>query len=139
MIWKEKYKIGVQLIDEQHKELFKRVSEFLFSVRSEGGWEEKLAKIKDTLTFMQEYVIIHFNAEEAYQIQINYPGYLEHKRIHEQFKAEVVQYAERFAKQGYEEELVQEFAGKLLAWLINHVAATDQQIGEYALEGEKKQ
>jgi len=29
--------------------------------------------------------------------------------------------------------LMQEFGGKLLAWLINHVAAEDQRIANYAV------
>ena len=29
MMWKEKYRIGVDRIDEQHKELFDRVSNFI--------------------------------------------------------------------------------------------------------------
>ncbi|HHX18374.1 MAG TPA: hemerythrin, partial [Clostridium sp.] len=27
MMWKDKYKIGVELIDKQHEELFRRVSD----------------------------------------------------------------------------------------------------------------
>lgn len=131
MMWKEKYKIGVTEVDNQHKELFNRVSEFIKTVQSEGPWEEKQEKVKETLDFMQEYVIVHFDAEEAYQKKIGYPGYDKHKEAHEKFKGGVYQYADRFEKEGFTQELVQEFAGKLMAWLINHVAAMDQKIGEY--------
>ncbi|MDI9418646.1 MAG: hypothetical protein QM399_00480 [Bacillota bacterium] len=31
MMWKEKYRIGVEAIDNQHRELFQRVSDFLMS------------------------------------------------------------------------------------------------------------
>jgi hemerythrin len=30
------------------------------------------------------------------------------------------------------EQLMQQFGGRLLAWLINHVAAEDQRIADYA-------
>jgi hemerythrin len=131
MMWKEKYRLGVPKIDEQHEELFRRVSEFVLALRQEGQWEDKLPKVKETLEFMQSYVITHFDDEEAYQLSVNYPGYEQHKEIHEQFKAEVGTYAERFEQEGFAEDTVQQFAGKLLAWLINHVAASDQKIADY--------
>jgi hemerythrin len=106
MMWKEKYKIGVKLIDEQHQELFRRVSDFIKTVQSEGKWEEKLSKVKETLEFMKECVITHFNDEEIYQKDIGYPGYEEHSQIHEKLKYEVVNIISgnavtNLAKEGY--------------------------------------
>lgn len=132
MMWKEKYKIGVAKIDEQHEELFRRVSDFIRSVQAKGQWEEKLGKVKETLNFMKDYVVTHFRDEEIYQQKIGFPGYKKHKEIHDNFKAEVGDYAQKFQQEGYSEELVQEFGGKLMAWLIYHVAGIDQKIGAYA-------
>lgn len=132
MMWKEKYKIGVPAIDQQHQELFGRVEEFVVTLRTPGSWEDKLENVKATLEFMKGYVVVHFRAEEEYQRQVNYPRLAAHSKIHADFTEEVVEFEQKFASQGYEEELVQKFAGKLLAWLINHVAAEDQQIGDWA-------
>jgi len=35
MMWKDKYKIGVEAIDQQHEELFRRVSNFNQTIRNE--------------------------------------------------------------------------------------------------------
>lgn len=131
MMWKEKYKINVELIDQQHEELFKRVSDFIQTVQDKGVWEEKLDKVKETMAFMQEYVVAHFNEEEVYQAQINYPDIESHKEAHAKFKEAVNVYANRLEEEGYIEEVVQEFGGKLMTWLIMHVAKMDQKIGEY--------
>ena len=131
MMWKEKYKIGVGKIDQQHEELFRRVEDFVISLRKEGEWEDKLPKVKETLEFMKGYVVTHFADEEAYQEEEGYPGLEAHRQVHEDFKTEVGEFAAKFEEQGYAEDLVQQFAGKLLAWLINHVAATDQKIADY--------
>ncbi|WP_246451885.1 bacteriohemerythrin [Alkalicella caledoniensis] len=130
-MWKEKYKIGVSLIDQQHEELFQRVSEFIKVVQSKGDWELRLAKVKETMSFMQEYVVFHFDAEEEYQKEINYPEAEGHKIAHKQFKEAVGKYAARLETEGFNEELVQEFSGKLMTWLIMHVAGTDTKIGDY--------
>lgn len=131
MMWKEKYKIGVPLIDQQHEELFARVTTFIQTFRGDGSWEEKVNKVIETMKFMQEYVIVHFHDEEHYQEQINYPLMESHKEEHNRFKQNVNEYVVRIKNENFSEELVQEFGGKLMAWLIMHVAGTDQKIGEY--------
>jgi len=82
MLWKDRYNLGVELIDRQHQELFKRVSDFLEVLRSSNKWEEKVYKVNETLNFMKDYVVTHFHDEEAYQIQIGYPNFDSHKRVH---------------------------------------------------------
>lgn len=134
MIWKEKYKIGISTIDKQHEELFSRVADFLQAIRQEGCWEEKVEKVKDTMVFLQEYVVIHFNYEEEYQQTLGYPDCEEHHNIHEVFKADIQSMAQEFADAGYREEAVQKLAGRLLAWLINHVVAADQKMAQYVTE-----
>lgn len=131
MMWKEKYKVGVELIDEQHKELFQRVSHFTQTIRSEEDWEKKLDKVKETMDFMKDYVVVHFNEEEAYQEKINYPDIEEHKKAHASFKEGVNNYVKIFETEGFTEEKIQEFGGKLMTWLIMHVGKMDQKIGEY--------
>lgn len=131
-MWKEKYRIGVELVDEQHKELFGRISSFVQVVQDKNSlWDDKVTKVKETMYFMQDYVVTHFDAEEAYMAEINYPDLAEHKKIHVDFKAGVFNYVNRLETEGYSEELAQEFGAKIMAWLIMHVAATDQKIGEY--------
>lgn len=131
MMWKDKYKVEVDLIDKQHEELFKRVSDFTHTIRNSDKWEDKLDKVKETMTFMQEYVVVHFDDEEAYQQEINYPEIEEHKKAHADFKAGINNYVKIFEEEGFTEEKIQEFGGKLMTWLIMHVGKMDQKIGQY--------
>lgn len=138
MIWKEKYKIGIQTIDEQHEELFRRVSDFIEALREDRPWIHKLPKVQETMEFMQNYVVIHFDYEEKYQQSIQYPEQEAHHKIHEDFKNEVNHFVQKFTQEGYTEEGVQQLAGKLMAWLINHVAATDLKMAEYVRSQESE-
>lgn len=131
MIWRESLKIGVAEIDQQHEELFKRFNKFLVAVRSIEDQDVRSRKIEETLVFMGEYVVDHFNSEEVLQQQCGYPGYVEHKKIHEKFKTEIAQFQAEFNKDPQNEDLIQEFSGRLLTWLISHVANDDQKIAEY--------
>jgi len=134
MFWKDKYEVGVELIDNQHKELFGRVEDFLKVVRSTTLGAEKDKKVNETMEFMKAYVVEHFRDEEEYQKRIGYPGYEAHKKIHGDMVNYVVQFSDEYEKSGCNEQLMQQFAGKLLAWLINHVASEDQRIADYAIE-----
>lgn len=137
MFWKDKYEVGVELIDSQHKELFKRVEDFIKVIRSTSLGEEKAQKVIETLEFMKEYVVEHFRDEEEYQIKIGYPDYEKHKQIHDGMVSFVLEVSEEYEKNGYNNALIQKFAGRLLTWLINHVAAEDQKIADYAAKKER--
>lgn len=134
MLWKDKYKLGVPLIDTQHKELFQRVEVFLQTLRAEASWEEKIHRVNETLEFMNGYVVEHFRDEETYQRKIKYPGYVEHRKIHAEMVRYVLQVTAEYKKKGFDQQLMQQFSGKLLAWLIHHVAAEDQKIAAYAIQ-----
>lgn len=131
MLWREKYEIGVDHIDRQHKELFHRVAEFVNSIKQEGNWEEKTEKVCRTLEFMKDYVIVHFKDEEDYQKDIGYPDLEEHKESHDAMAKKIEQVELKFKAEGLKEELIEQFAGELLSWLINHVTIADLKIGEY--------
>jgi len=132
MLWKDNYELGVPHIDEQHKELFRRVESFLQVLRSKNRWEDKIPKLNETLEFMKRYVVEHFHDEEEYQRSINYPGYEFHKQLHDDMVNYVGEVSKRYEQSNNNEQLMQEFGGRLLAWLINHVAAEDQRIADYA-------
>lgn len=139
MIWKEKYRLGVPLIDGQHEELFRRVTDFVETVRGPGEWETKTGAVSRTLEFMKDYVVTHFRDEEAYQKKIGYPDAQAHARVHNDMVAYVADVARQYEERGYDQQLVQQFAGKLLAWLINHVASDDQKIADFAKKREEQQ
>lgn len=132
MMWKEKYTIGVASIDEQHKELFKKLGDFIQLVQNkEIKWEDRLSKTKETLGFLQEYVVFHFDDEEKYQERINYPDVEIHKEAHRKFRQGIDEYVAIFMEGGFTEEKMQEFSAKLMTWLIMHVGKMDQKIGEF--------
>jgi len=63
--------------------------------------------------------------------QDNYPELEAHKKAHASFKEGIENYVKIFEEEGFNEDRIQEFGGKLMTWLIMHVAGMDQKIGEY--------
>ncbi|MGI6403110.1 MAG: bacteriohemerythrin [Oscillospiraceae bacterium] len=134
MFWKDKYRLGVTLIDREHQELFQRVEAFMKILRSTQSWEDKVHELNETLEFMKGYVVEHFSHEEEYQKKIGYPGLEAHKKKHDDMVQYVAGVSEQYEKSGFDEQLMQQFGGRLLAWLVNHVAVEDQRIASYAIE-----
>lgn len=137
MLWKERYSFGIPLIDNQHKELFKRVNALVNAVLSNTPWDIQKQAVNETLIFMQEYVIAHFGEEEKLQKQVQFPDYLYHKKQHDDMVRYVAETIEEFENHGHDQTLIKQFAGKLLAWLINHVATEDVKIANYTHKTEK--
>jgi len=50
------------------------------------------------MAFMKDYVVDHFNEEEAYQAKINYPELEAHKKAHASFKEGIENYVKILRK-----------------------------------------
>lgn len=134
-MWRENYRVGVDIIDEQHMELFNNLGEFIKLVQNKTlDWNDRLEKAKETLEFLQDYVVYHFDEEEKLQKKINYPGLDSHREAHRKFKEGIKEYIHIFMEGGFTEDKMQEFSAKLMTWLIMHVGKMDQEIGRYVRE-----
>lgn len=54
-----------------------------------------------------------------------------HARIHTEFRAVIQDFSDRFEKNGCQKADAQKLAGKLLAWLVNHIVVTDHKVADY--------
>jgi len=124
-IWDDSYLLGSELVDTQHHQLFDLVNSLVVSCIS-GSNKEKL---KDTLDFLVNYTVQHFNDEEALQIDCNYPEYEQHKQLHEDFKLIVVGLVQRFNESGSSSKLCDDVKSIVIKWLVNHILTEDKKIG----------
>lgn len=122
----DEYLTGIELIDSEHKELFRIVDKANHLVKSFdnlSGYDEIILILNE----LKEYTKEHFSDEEEYMESIHYEGLEAQKRAHESFidKLESINLDEiDNDPQQYLQELV-EF---LLGWLINHILHTDKKI-----------
>jgi len=126
VMWKETLRIGVDIIDEQHKELFEKAEELLGEVNSTAI--ERKQKCISLILYLKDYAVKHFADEEAYQESIGYKGFAIHKKIHEEFKKDVLYHERKMIGSDFSDKDVKEFTGLLIAWLLYHVSDADQKI-----------
>lgn len=125
-LWKEEYRIGAEIIDAQHKELFRRV-EGLLEIAMTAGEESNKKECLEMLSFLISYTVQHFETEEAFQKAQGYVSYEEHAKIHRQFKNTVLLYQEKI-EQAFSKETLKQFAGTLMTWLTMHICGYDRKI-----------
>ena len=126
VLWKEEYKVGNLEIDDQHKQLFGKI-EGLLSIIAAGDVEADRKECLEIIDFLASYTVFHFDAEEAYQREIGYVSYMEHAKIHQQFKNTVFMYKEKIEKD-FSKETLDQFVGTLMTWLTIHVCVCDKKI-----------
>ncbi|TCS79407.1 bacteriohemerythrin [Tepidibacillus fermentans] len=125
--WTANLEVGVPEIDRQHKELVDRLNRFIIAF---NNGEEK-EEVGNLLKFLENYIIEHFQDEEALQRKYNYPDYDQHKKIHDQFIKTVQNYREQFDKEGVNTGFVIKMQKTLMDWLLNHISKVDSLVGHY--------
>lgn len=125
--WRESLAIGVESIDNQHKELLARFDRLL-SACQEGQGIEELKKLQ---TFLGEYVFTHFNDEEGLQRLHRYPAYEAHRSEHIYFIEQIRRLTAETEKEGVSTHHVIETNNFLLKWLLNHISKVDVELGAF--------
>jgi len=125
--WSNSYSMGVKLIDDQHKGLLNFVND-LFN-HANGKEEEERAYFSSVIKQAVQYIKEHFQAEEKLMIGTKFPGYAEHKKVHDEFTLTVVKSVKDF--DSGKRLVLEKFAYFLKDWVLTHVAVMDVQYAEY--------
>ncbi|NLA86813.1 MAG: hemerythrin family protein [Clostridiales bacterium] len=127
MTWKDSFAIGIPAIDKQHKELCDQVDK-LFAACSGGKGAEEVGK---TLDFLASYTVRHFSDEEAFQQEIKYPKFRQHKAMHTEFLQQVTKLKKEATENGINIAMVIKINQMISDWLVNHIKGTDSDLKNY--------
>lgn len=128
MPWHPSLSVGIELIDEQHKEWFNR-AERLFDAGKKGQAKEYIGEL---LEFLDSYTKKHFADEEKYMRELNYPGLEEQKKAHASFIAQLAKLRQDYESSGGSLTVIINANKMVIDWLTKHISNMDRQIGEYA-------
>ena len=123
--WEDKYSVGVESMDNQHKKLIQMINDVFDELRGEGK-HERLMEIIEGLV---EYTHVHFKAEEAVFEKFDYPETVEHKAEHEKFINQIADFKEGF--EAGKIPLSMDIVAFLENWLFSHILGTDQKYSEF--------
>ena len=128
--WGENYATGINLIDDQHKELV-RLTNSLYEACLTSE-KEVTATFREVMGQMVEYVRFHFTVELELLNRVKYPNYDEHKSQHDSLVRQILEAAKEF-KEG-NRYAANYFVRTLKEWVFGHIAVSDKLYAAYIRE-----
>jgi hemerythrin len=125
--WSDELSVGIEEIDEQHKMLVSLVNKMHDAIHHRHGSDV----VQDILQQLTDYTRIHFAVEESLMRILNYPGYEEHRDIHEELVEHIVDLKNKVATG--KTSIGFELMHFLKLWLTRHIMEEDQQYSGFFL------
>ena len=122
VVWSKKYSVGIELIDNQHRELVNLTNELFQACLSPE--KELETTFKETMSRMVEYVRFHFATEADYLKKINFPGYQNHIMLHDQLVKKILDAVKDY--NDGKKYVPNSFVRTLKDWVFGHIAVYDQ-------------
>ena len=114
-------------IDGQHRELFNRIDRLLAASRERRSREE----VGQTLTFLGDYVVHHFAAEERMMAVADYPEIEAHRAEHARFVQEFGLLYQEFKAEGPTTLFIIRVGNRVTGWLREHIYRTDRTLVQW--------
>jgi hemerythrin len=114
-------------IDEQHRELFDRLDRLLAASR-ERRTREEVARM---VSFLGDYVVHHFTAEDRMMTLTNYPEADPHRAEHARFVREFGALSLEFESEGPTTVFIVRIVNRVTSWLRQHIYRTDRMLVEH--------
>ena len=126
LIWQDRFNIGVEVIDKEHRKLFNIINRlFTFSEQeSKRRWV-----CEEGIKYFKDHAMKHFAEEEVYMASIHYPGFETHRRLHDNFRLKTLPELEKeLAQTDFSPDAINHFLGVCTGWLIGHTLTEDHAI-----------
>lgn len=135
MEWTEDLATGIQAVDEQHRELFRRINALVAAIKQARCKDE----IDATIRFLDEYARTHFADEERAMKESSYGGLAEHQKQHAAYLAnlaELKQEASAPRVRGVSYDLSVTTNQIVVDWIVDHIMKVDRKFGVF-LQGRR--
>ncbi len=124
--WEDKYSLGVESIDEQHKELF-QIANRIYELLKNEMILDKYDHIMEIIDELKNYTVDHFKDEEEYMKSIGYKKFLSHKVAHTDFLDKMENIDVNKIDNGHNEYLLS-ILDFVCLWLVEHIMKEDKLI-----------
>lgn len=125
--WNDELSVGIEEIDEQHKVLVGLINRMHDAIHQRHGSDV----VEGILAELAEYTRIHFAVEESLMRLLNFPGYEEHRDLHEELIDQMVDLQQKIAEGKH--SIGFELMHFLKVWLSKHIMEEDMQYSGFFL------
>jgi hemerythrin-like metal-binding protein len=125
--WEDRYSIGIESMDGQHKKLLALINEVYDAMKAGKGKEKSGVVLRELL----EYTESHFASEEEFLRQHGYPQIQAHIEKHRSMTRRVLEYKGEYERGSV--TIAFELLKFLKGWLVKHIMETDRHYADYIL------
>lgn len=125
--WDDALDLGIESIDQQHRSIISKANTFFISYKA----GHPRARLEECLSFLEQYVLYHFQAEEAFQVECGYPEYRPHQAQHSILKMQFKFHATQLDAAGFSGESVDAFYDFLREWIVAHILTEDKRFAAF--------
>lgn len=122
--WNDKFLLGVNEMDDEHKILIAKINKLVKSLNKEN---QKL--IEENFIDLRDYTVLHFRDEEEFMQRVQYPDFEAHSKIHENMLAKFGSFQEQVFDGTLDKK---KFVAFLKNWLVSHILGVDMQYAEHS-------
>jgi hemerythrin len=119
LVWNTRYNTGIQIIDEQHQELFQKAGLLRRLVVEEGDRALLEAKLEDFVACAGH----HFATEESFMEKFGYPDLAQHRTEHVSMFGNLHELLTRF--QASDQAVALMVPTFMDGWLKQHISGVD--------------
>jgi hemerythrin-like metal-binding protein len=119
--WTADFELGIQEMDEQHKQLIDLVNTMHASLKQGKNKKE----VKDNIRSFVDFASYHFGNEEQYFEQFAYDNAKEHTQEHKAFVKEILQFQSDYSANKI--KFLDDLMPYIKKWLHKHFSITDKK------------
>ena len=125
--WDKEFELGIEEIDRQHQELFKRINNLMLSLY-EGKGKDELKKMVD---YLSSYIEEHFAYEKELLSRTDYPDWTKHNIEHNKFIDFFLSLEKEIKSHGIDNFLAIRVEKYIREWWDNHETLFDRKCVPY--------
>lgn len=118
--WNDEYSVDIREIDDQHQVIVELINRLYGALATRA----RHTVVEEILDELVRYTRIHFAVEECLLRVFGYPGYEEHKAIHDRIVERVQIYQNQY--RGGCRQIGMELLYFLKDWLVDHIREEDR-------------
>ncbi len=124
-VWDNRYSIGVEDIDNQHRKIFE-----IINVISKMVFSNKplpLKEVQNVMLDLKKYTVEHFRMEEDFMVRNNYVHYLSHKNMHNSFTETILDFETRSIDLT-DNKTLRAILDTVFVWITDHIIKEDMKL-----------
>ncbi|MBT7952853.1 MAG: hemerythrin family protein [Gammaproteobacteria bacterium] len=123
--WRDDFKVGIDEVDFEHKEMIDLINESYEEAKKDGSSEA----VMDFLGEIFEKISAHFALEEKVMKKLEYDQFEDHKDDHERLLDSIRDIMDEYADETVLDD--EKFGLSLKEWFVNHFSTKDARLHSF--------